>query len=151
MIGSQRSEPSHADHRRRGGEAQRRPHQRAARREALANGQIAGVWAARRCRRSFRHSLKWAGRDRRTHPVIAPGLGSQQPRAGVVLGARMPVVALLIVAALMWISPFGAVVALVMAGGILVTAHPTIATTIGVMVVLVVIIAWRERRAGRHF
>ena len=69
----------------------------------------------------------------------------------MVLGARMPVVALLIVAALMWISPFGAVVALVMAGGILVTAHPTIATTIGVMVVLVVIIAWRERRAGRHF
>ena len=60
------------------------------------------------------------------------------------------VIAMVIFAALFWLSPFGMVAALVM-GGILVTSHPVIDIAIGVTVALVVIIEWRERRAGRHF
>jgi hypothetical protein len=59
-------------------------------------------------------------------------------------------VALLIIAVVMWISTFGAVVALVMIS-IFVTAHPTIAIALGGMVTLVAIAALRERRAGRPF
>jgi hypothetical protein len=59
-------------------------------------------------------------------------------------------IALLTLAVVMWISPFGAVVALVMIS-IFVTAHPTIAIAIGGTIALVIIIAIRERRAGRPF
>lgn len=58
--------------------------------------------------------------------------------------------AMVIIGCLCWLSPFGMVVALVM-GGILVTAHPAIATAIGVIIAAVVIVAMRERRAGREF
>jgi hypothetical protein len=60
------------------------------------------------------------------------------------------VIAMVIFAALCWISPFGMVIALVM-GGILVTAHPTIGIALGVMLALVIIIAMRERLADREF
>jgi hypothetical protein len=59
-------------------------------------------------------------------------------------------VALLIIAVLMWISPFGAVVAIVMLG-ILLTAHPTIAFVVGTTIALVIVIALRERWHGRPF
>ena len=59
-------------------------------------------------------------------------------------------IVLVIFAALCWVSPFGLVVALVM-GGILLTAHPSIAIAIGVIVAALVIAAIRERLAGRHF
>jgi hypothetical protein len=59
-------------------------------------------------------------------------------------------IVLLLVAAVMWISPFGAVIAIVMIS-IFVTAHPTIAIAIGGTVALVIIFALRERRAGRPF
>jgi hypothetical protein len=59
-------------------------------------------------------------------------------------------IALLIIAALMWVSPFGAVVAIVMAS-VLIASHPAIAFVIGGMIALVAIAAIRERRAGRPF
>jgi hypothetical protein len=59
-------------------------------------------------------------------------------------------IVLLIIAAVMWISPFGAVVALVMLS-IFLTAYPTVAIVLGVTIALMVIIALRERRAGRPF
>jgi hypothetical protein len=59
-------------------------------------------------------------------------------------------VVLLIIAAVMWMSPFGAVVAIVMLG-ILLTAHPTIAFVIGGMVALLIVFALRERWHGRPF
>ena len=57
---------------------------------------------------------------------------------------------LLLVAAAMWISPFGAVVALVMVS-VLLTEHPTIAIAIGGIIAALIIAAIRERRAGRQF
>jgi hypothetical protein len=60
------------------------------------------------------------------------------------------VIALLILAAVLWISPFGLIVALVMIS-IFLTAHPTIAIAIGGTIMLVVIIAMRERWYGRRF
>ena len=59
-------------------------------------------------------------------------------------------VALLIIAAVMWISPFGAVIAIVMAS-VLIASHPTIAFVIGGMIALLIVFALRERRAGRPF
>jgi hypothetical protein len=59
-------------------------------------------------------------------------------------------IVLVIVAALCWVSPFGLVVALVM-GGILLTAHPTVAIIIGVSVALVIIIGLKEQLSGRPF
>ena len=59
-------------------------------------------------------------------------------------------VALLIIAVAMWISPFGAVVALVM-GGILITAHPMIGIVIGVTLALVIVASIRNHRAGNPF
>ena len=59
-------------------------------------------------------------------------------------------IVLLLVAAVMWISPFGAIVALVMIS-IFLTAHPTIAIAIGGPIALVIIIALRERWYGRSF
>ena len=59
-------------------------------------------------------------------------------------------IVLLLVAAVMWISPFGAVVALVIIS-IFVTAYPTLAIALGGTIALVIIIAIRERRAGRPF
>ena len=59
-------------------------------------------------------------------------------------------VALLIVAVVMWISPFGAVIAIVMAS-VLIASHPTFAFVVGGMIVLLIVFALRERRAGRPF
>ena len=59
-------------------------------------------------------------------------------------------VALLIVAAVMWISPFGAVIALVMIS-IFLTEHPTVAVAIGGAIALVIAIALREKWHGRPF
>ena len=56
----------------------------------------------------------------------------------------------MIFAALCWISPFGMVVAIVVAS-VFLTMHPTIAIAMGVMLALVIIIAMRERLAGRAF
>jgi hypothetical protein len=50
----------------------------------------------------------------------------------------------------MWISPFGAVVALVMIS-ILVPAHPTVAIAIGGTIALVIVFALRERWHNRPF
>jgi hypothetical protein len=60
------------------------------------------------------------------------------------------VIAAVIFAALCWISPFGMVVAIVVAS-VFLTMHPTIAIAMGVMLALVIIIAMRERLAGRAF
>ena len=59
-------------------------------------------------------------------------------------------VALLIIAGLMWISPFGAVIAIVMAS-ILIASHPTIAFVVGGMIALVIVFALRERWHRRPF
>ena len=59
-------------------------------------------------------------------------------------------IVLLLVAAVMWISPFGAVVALVMIS-IFLMAHPTIAIALGGTIALVIIIALREGWHGRPF
>jgi hypothetical protein len=59
-------------------------------------------------------------------------------------------VALLIIAVLMWVSPFGAVIALVMIS-IFVTEYPTIAIAIGGTIALVIVFALRERWYGRPF
>jgi hypothetical protein len=59
-------------------------------------------------------------------------------------------VALVILAALCWISPFGLIIAAVMLG-ILVTSHPTIAFVVVGMIVLVIVFALRERWHGRRF
>jgi hypothetical protein len=65
---------------------------------------------------------------------------------------RVPpwLVALLIIAVLMWVSPFGAVIAIVMAS-VLIASHPTFAFVVGGMIVLLIVFALRERRAGRPF
>jgi hypothetical protein len=60
------------------------------------------------------------------------------------------VIALLIIAAVMWVSPFGAVVAIVM-GAVLVAAHPTVAIAIAAALVLVVAIGVHQRRKGVPF
>lgn len=57
---------------------------------------------------------------------------------------------LLIIAVVMWISPFGAVIAIVMIS-IFLTAHPTVAFVIGGTIALVIIIAVRERWHHRPF
>lgn len=59
-------------------------------------------------------------------------------------------IVLLIIAVVMWISPFGAVVALVM-GGILLTAHPTVAIAIGAAIAVLVVASIANRRTGRPF
>jgi hypothetical protein len=108
------------------------------------------------------------GRRRRPSPILegeilTPELEHEPPprihRVEVVHRAYQPrqrqhvppwVIALLIMAVLMWISPFGTVVALVMLG-ILVSAHPTFAATLLAALALVIIIAMRERWHGRPF
>jgi hypothetical protein len=60
------------------------------------------------------------------------------------------VIAMVIIAALCWISPMGLIVAAVMLG-VLVTAHPTFALAIGGTVALIIVIALRERWHGRPF
>jgi hypothetical protein len=57
---------------------------------------------------------------------------------------------LLIIAVLMWVSPFGAIIAIVMAP-VLIASHPTFAFVIGGTLALVIIIALRERWYGRPF
>jgi hypothetical protein len=59
-------------------------------------------------------------------------------------------VALLIIAVLMWVSPLGAIVAIVMAS-VLIASHPTIAFVIGGMLALLIVFAMRERWYGRPF
>jgi hypothetical protein len=59
-------------------------------------------------------------------------------------------VALLIVAALMWWAPLGTII-LIAIVSISIAAHPTIGVAIAIFVVLVVGIAWRQRRLGRPF
>jgi hypothetical protein len=60
------------------------------------------------------------------------------------------VIALLIIAAVMWISPFGALVAVVMLS-VFVTAHPAIGIALLATPVLVIIIAIHQRRRGHPF
>jgi hypothetical protein len=60
------------------------------------------------------------------------------------------VIALLIIAAVMWVSPFGAVVALVMLA-VFVTSHPTVALSVAAALVLVVAIAVHQRWRGHPF
>jgi hypothetical protein len=60
------------------------------------------------------------------------------------------VIATLIFAGLCWLNPLGVVIAIVMIS-VLLTEHPTIAIAIGVIIAALVIIAIRERRAGRPF
>ena len=59
-------------------------------------------------------------------------------------------IALLIIAVLMWVSPFGAVIAIVMAS-VLIASHPMIGVVIGGMIALLIVFALRERRHGRPF
>jgi hypothetical protein len=95
---------------------------------------------------------------RRRREIIEPDdpPASRIHRVEVTVHHRRPhsappwLIALLIIAAVMWISPFGAVVAIVM-GAILITSHPMIGIVLGGTIALVVIIALRERWAGRPF
>ena len=57
---------------------------------------------------------------------------------------------MVIMAALCWISPFGVIIAIVMAA-VLIASHPTIAFVIGGMIALVIVFALRERWHGRPF
>ena len=59
-------------------------------------------------------------------------------------------VALLIIAVLMWVSPFGAIIAIIMAS-VLIASHPTFAFVVSGMIALVAIAALRERWHGRPF
>jgi hypothetical protein len=109
--------------------------------------------------------LEWdidnpAHRSRCSRPQVEVLEAEAEPRIHVEVRHRyvprqrqqMPpwLVALLIIAAIMWISPFGAIVTIIM-GAALVTAHPTIAIVLGIGVALVIIIALRERWYGRPF
>ena len=51
---------------------------------------------------------------------------------------------MVIMAALCWISPFGVIIAIVMAA-VLIASHPAIAFVIGGMIALVIVFALRER------
>jgi hypothetical protein len=59
-------------------------------------------------------------------------------------------VALLAFGVFAWLSPFALIVGLVLLS-VFLTEHPTIAIAIGVIIAALVIIAIRERRAGRPF
>jgi hypothetical protein len=59
-------------------------------------------------------------------------------------------VALLIIAAVMWISPFGAVVTIVMIA-VLVTSHPTEALCVAGSIGLVIVIGVSQRLRGQPF
>jgi hypothetical protein len=59
-------------------------------------------------------------------------------------------IVLLIIAVLMWVSPFGAIIAIVMAS-VLIASHPTFAFVIGGTIALVIVFAVRERWHGRPF
>ena len=60
------------------------------------------------------------------------------------------IIPLAIIVALMFVSPYALVVSIVLIS-VFLTMHPTIAITIGVTIALVIIIALRERLAGRKF
>jgi hypothetical protein len=60
------------------------------------------------------------------------------------------VVALLAFGVFAWLSPFALIVGFVIFS-VFLTEHPTIAIAIGVIIAALVIIALRERRAGRPF
>jgi hypothetical protein len=59
-------------------------------------------------------------------------------------------IVLAIVAALLWMAPLGTII-LIAIVSIFFAEHPTIAIAIGGIMALVIIIAMRERRAGRPF
>ena len=59
-------------------------------------------------------------------------------------------IAILIIGFLCWVSPLGTVIALFMVGAF-VTAYPTIAIALAILLVLFIGIAARERLAGRPF
>jgi hypothetical protein len=59
-------------------------------------------------------------------------------------------IVLLILAAVMWISPFGAVIALVMLG-IFVSAYPTLAFTLLAALALVIVVGLHQRWRGHRF
>jgi hypothetical protein len=58
-------------------------------------------------------------------------------------------IAMLIVGALCWLSPFGLIVGFVLIS-VFLAMHPGFAIVLGVTVALVIIIAFRERLAGRR-
>jgi hypothetical protein len=100
-------------------------------------------------------------RHRRPPPPIDGEILEPEPRIRVEVvhrayqprqHQRVPpwLVALLIIAVLMWVSPFGAVIAIVMAS-VLIASHPTFAFVIGGAIALVAIAALRERWHGRPF
>jgi hypothetical protein len=59
-------------------------------------------------------------------------------------------IALLIIAAVMWISPFGLIVGLFLIS-VFLMMHPAVAIVLGVTIALVIGVAIRERRRGRPF
>jgi hypothetical protein len=103
---------------------------------------------------------------RRPEPVLEGEVLEPEPeqpppriRVEVVHRAHQPrqrqhvppwLIALLIIAVLMWVSPFGAVIAIVMAS-VLIASHPTAAFVIGGMIALLIVFALRERWHGRPF
>jgi len=60
------------------------------------------------------------------------------------------IIALVIIAALMWISPFGLIVGIVLISTLLMM-HPTIAIAIAAWVAMFICIAIYQRRRGRAF
>ena len=59
-------------------------------------------------------------------------------------------IAILIIGFLCWVSPLGLVIAIAMISmGVMM--HPEIGIAIAIFIVLICIIAWRERRRGRAF
>jgi hypothetical protein len=59
-------------------------------------------------------------------------------------------IALLIIAAVMWISPFGVIIGLVLIS-VFLMMHPAAAIVLGATIALVIVIALRERWHGRPF
>jgi hypothetical protein len=98
---------------------------------------------------SRRHSMAryWSPNQRRIRVEVVHR--AYQPRRQ---HSTVPpwLIALLILVAVMWISPFGAVVALVMIS-IFLTAHPTIAIAIGGTIALVIAIGLHQRWRGHPF
>ena len=97
---------------------------------------------------SRRHSMAryWSPNQRRIRVEVVHR--AYQPRQRNAIPPWL--IALLIIAVLMWVSPFGAVIAIVMAS-VLIASHPMIGVVIGGMIALLIVFALRERWYGRPF
>jgi hypothetical protein len=105
----------------------------------------------------------WPPRGRRPPPILEGEILPPEPeptprihRVEITVHRRQRqqipawAIAMVIIGALCWVSPFGLIVGLVLIS-VFLTMHPAFAVVLGVTIALVIGVAIRERRARRPF